>query len=277
LPFRQGEATLDEFVEFISEAIVEYCIPRAKRDEAKAQFEQDGEYRHIVRLHQQACRLFVTARKQLPTSGEPGELILFLLLEAALGAPQVACKMFLKTSERMNVHGTDGIHVLPSTSPGGLRIIWGESKLDQDLSTGLDRICDSLASFISRERGRTGRDRDVDILRDHTSVTDPVLRQALRDAYDPYHPSSNLREESYACFLGFDYSLFNQLGSLDPEAVEPFFCEKYEARIRSAYKLFADKLQHTKLERLELYFLLIPFPSIELLRRRFFQALGVVQ
>ena len=44
-------------------------------------------------------------------TGEAGETLLFFLMEAVLGAPQLVAKMELKTNSNDEVKGSDGIHV----------------------------------------------------------------------------------------------------------------------------------------------------------------------
>lgn len=61
--------------------------------------------------------------------GEPGELIAFVILEAFFQAPQIACKMYLKTNENMPVHGS--VHIKFDESKDSIEILWGESKLYQ--------------------------------------------------------------------------------------------------------------------------------------------------
>ena len=38
-------------------------------------------------------------------------MLLYMLVQAFLGLPQLLCKMPLKTSSEMHYHGADGIHI----------------------------------------------------------------------------------------------------------------------------------------------------------------------
>ncbi|WP_223252149.1 Hachiman antiphage defense system protein HamA [Paracoccus mutanolyticus] len=54
----------------------------------------------------------------LKSSGEGGELLLYLLTERFLGLPQILCKMSLKTSA--HYHGADGVcrvELMPGALP----------------------------------------------------------------------------------------------------------------------------------------------------------------
>lgn len=275
LSFRDGKPTLDEFVEYIYHRIIPFCIPRKVRLEKDRHYAATGDTRYIVELIDQAKNLFIKAHNSGKTTGEPGELILFILLEALLTAPQLACKMYLKTSEEMPVHGSDSIHVLKGSSENTLCLIWGESKIYQKLSSALDDICASISNFLSEETGRSLRERDIDILKDHMDISEPELREVLIRFFDPYCEESNRREEAFACFVGFDYAIYKNLDSMPKEEQERFFRTAFQARIDSACKLFEKKLRSTGLSHLRIYFFLIPFPSVEELRQKFLMKIGV--
>ncbi|MBW3569499.1 MAG: DUF1837 domain-containing protein [Gemmatimonadetes bacterium] len=287
LAFRDGQPTEDEFVNFIYWKIVPFCIPRKERRKKWELAEATHDERYMHELTDQARHLFIKARAKAKakaeregreaqsTTGEPGELILFILLEGILKAPQIACKMYLKTSEDMPVHGSDSVHLARGSTPGSVRVIWGESKLYQQFASALDEICSSIAGFLSEAEGRTNRDRDIDVLKDHMDVDDDEWREAMIKYFDPYEDQSNFREESYACFVGFDYSGFGTIEQLPPNEREAAFVSAYQGRIASACTLFAGKLRASGLSRLRIDFFLIPFTSVDTLRAKFLTRLGL--
>ncbi len=275
LSFRNGEPTVDEFVQYIYYRIVPFCISRRERREKREKYFTTGDERYIHELTDKAKQLFIRARNSKKTAGEPGELILFMLLEAILKAPQLACKMSLKTSEQMPVHGSDAIHIGHGSQDDSICLIWGESKIYQQLSDALDEICSSISSFLSEQNGRTGRDRDIDIIRDHMDIEDPKLRDALLKYFDPYTEEGNLCEEAYSCFVGFEYSVYNQLQKMSFSEREEFLKDEYLQRIHKACNQFGQKLRKNSLSHLKIHYFLIPFPSVEELRGKFFGHLGV--
>jgi hypothetical protein len=287
---------MDEFVDFIYWKIVPFCIPRKERRKKWELAEATHDERYMHELTDQARNLFIQARAKAKakakekaeregrefdvsdaqsTTGEPGELILFILLEGILKAPQIACKMYLKTSEAMPVHGSDSVHLARGSTAESVRVIWGESKLYQQLASALDEICGSINGFLSEAEGRANRDRDIDILKDHMDVEDPGWREALINYFDPYEDQSNLREESYACFVGFDYSAFASIERLPVPEREAAFLAEYKERVESACSLFGAKLRSSGLSTLRIDFFLIPFPSVDSLRAKFLSRLGV--
>jgi len=275
LTFRNGAPTVDEFAEYIYHRVIPYCLPRKIRSEKDQKYRSTGDPRYIHELTDQARHLFAKARATRSKSGEPGEVILFVLLEAFLKAPQIACKMYLKTSEEMPVHGSDGVHLACGSTASSLRLIWGESKLFERISSAFDDIFESVGKFLSSNAGRTPRERDLDIVRDHTDVEDPVLKEALMRYFDPYASESLQLQEVFACFVGFEYWPSSVGGGAEKENVEAEFRKAYSERIASACDLFVEKMKSAGLQHLVFHILLIPFPSVSAFRAKFFQHLGV--
>jgi hypothetical protein len=275
LAFRDGAPTVAEFAKFIHDQMIPFCLPRAEVQECRRRYEEDRNTRHWVELVTRARNLFITAKKSQKTSGEPGELILFMLLEAVLGAPQIACKMYLKTARNMPVHGSDAVHALFKKETQELELIWGESKLKQELPPALDDICESLKKFISREAAVSAREHDIRVVVSHLNVEDPELRAALCKYFDPYEEELNQRTEAFACLVGFDLEVANRADASNITELEDHFRLQYLERIKTAVKLFEQKLTDANLHRLRFYFFLLPFPSIAELREEFFRQLGV--
>lgn len=276
LAFRDGHHTLDEFAQVIYHSVIPFCISRKERREKGDKFRETNEYRYIHELTDKAKDLFIKAKESKKTSGEPGELILFMLLEEFLKAPQLVCKMSLKTSEYMPVHGSDAIHIARGSQESTICLIWRESKVYQDLSDALSEVCDSISGFLTAKEGRSSRDRDIDIIKEHMDIEDASWRATLLDYFDPYSEKGNFREEAYACFVGFDYSgTYDKLMQIPAIGREELFRKEYLKRVEKACQLFGKKLKDKGLSGLKINYFLIPFPSVEDLRTKFFSHLGI--
>jgi hypothetical protein len=275
LAFRDGQPSVEEFVKLIYDRIVYFCLPRKERQRQLAKYEEKKDLRHLQDMFDKAKRLLIQAKEQKKTLGEPGELILFILLEVMRKAPQIACKMYLKTSEEMPVHGSDGIHVTYDEPTKTLALYWGESKIYSDLPKALDEICSSITTFTSLKDGKVPRHRDIDILKDHMDIQDASTREAILEYFDPYSEKHNNLREVYACFVGFDFSFFDKLRGMDKAAVEKAFEEAYLGRVRNACELFAGKIRDGKLTAHNFHFFLIPFPCVATLRKLYLGHLGV--
>lgn len=280
LSFRDGLPAIDEFLDYLKWQMVPFCLPRRDRLRVKQMVDATNDVaersRLIVGEFEKARELFIKAQKQQKKAGEPGELILFVLLEWALRAPQLISKMYLKTSTEMPVHGSDGIHVGMDSDGKTLLLFFGESKLHADLSGGLSAAFDSIKEF----REEDGKEkREIDIVRDHMNLGEDqqTLKQALLEYLDPYtgKEKANLRRHVFACFLGFDYDKYAEVRKLSPEKVEEEFCKLFQQRIGDALGMIKSRLGKDGMDVVNFEFFLIPFPSVEEFRKAFFKHTGI--
>lgn len=273
LTFNGAKPTLAEFAEYIYYRIIPFCLTRKKRKYYEEKLAATGDDRYRMEPTDKAKGLFVKARGSQDTTGEPGELILFILLEAFLGAPLVASKMNLKTSSNMPVHGCDGIHIRYDPATGRMTVFWGESKLTPQISSSFDKMFESLTKFLTVDAdGVFPYQRDVDILCDHCDIEDPKQRELLLAYFDPYTPQSNQKDEVFACFGGFEFPYQENPEPKEPEAA---FVKRFEARLKSACDLFEEKAIANKLADRRFQLLLLPFEDVGELRKAFLAKLGV--
>lgn len=259
---RDGRPRVDKLTRKLAWNVVDYCIPRSRIAEARLAMERHNSTEPMARLQDEARGLFT----HLTQSGEGGELLLYLLLEAVLRIPQVLCKMPLKTSAEMHVHGADGVHAR-ALDDGGLAIYWGESKLHSTVSSAVSKGMASLAELLTGDLHHT--QRDMLLLRDHADLGDPALTQALRTFFDDDDPNSTKVEFRGACLVGFDYTDYPNLATLEAEL---------EAEVRLAVETWVKKAQTAitthELKAIELEIFFVPVPSVADFRASMRKALG---
>ena len=231
----------------LGKQVVDYCIPRSRISEAMEHYESTGSTELIVRLGKEATDLFA----QSATSGEGGELLLYLLLERVLQVPQLLCKMSVKTSTEMHVHGSDGIHgkVLPD---GNLALYWGEAKLYGDLGSAVRSCFEGIAPYLRDLTGER-RKRDVLLLRDNLDVGDPDLAEALRRFFVEEAPESARVQFRAACLVAFDREDYPNAD--DQKVVD----ELMEAIVNQV----TSRVSHHSLDRFEIEVFCLPFPSVQ--------------
>lgn len=275
LKFKDGRPNTEAFVEILSHHITHFCIPRKERAKARQLVVDEDDESYTNQLYQEARDLFIKSKKALKTSGEPGEVILYMLLEALVDAPQVACKMYLKTSQNVPVHGSDGIHAKYDPQADTLRIYWGESKLYSRVGQALDEICGSIDAFNKTTCGDSPRIQDLNILKKHISIDDETLRDRLLAYFDPYEDDADRIEEHFACFVGFDYALLASKYQYSDSELVGEFEKKYKKEVERIHKAFAKKVKENKLSRLKFSLFLIPFECVDELRTQFFSKTGI--
>jgi hypothetical protein len=249
----------------LADQVVDYCIPRSRILEVRDHFARTGRTDKVLGLQREATSLFT----HLTTSGEGGEMLLYLLLEVGLGIPQLLCKMPLKTNPNVHYHGVDGVHGT-ATNDGGLALYWCESKLYTDAAAAIRDCFDSLAPFLLDDGGGSAS-RDLMLVRDHLDTGDAQLTAALQNFVTEDHPDSTRLEIRGACMVGFSVENY-------PDPLEPTG-GAVVADVRTALDGWHDKIvkrigKH-KLEKFELEVFCVPFPDVEVFRSTLRTRLGL--
>lgn len=260
IKLHNGDPITEDFVDFLYNRIIDFCLPNKELDDIHEEGEQIGHAAAYTRALEKAKSLFIDLNESSSSYGEPGELILYVLLEMALDAPQIVAKMSLKTSTNMPVHGADGVHAKYSTEDNQVCLVWGESKLYNTFSSALNDAISSTNKFIESEED--GKERDIDIIRDHISLSDPRLREDLIKIFNPYNSSFKDYSEMYVCLICFTFDAYAEARHSD-KSTASIFLEKYSQRIESSKKLVERHLSDYNMNEIDFKFLLLPFEDID--------------
>lgn len=260
-----GRPRVGPLVDLLIAEIVDYCIPRSRIAEAHTHYMETNSTNALVRLENEARGLF----SHLAKSGEGGELLLYLLLEAVLGLPQVLCKMPLKTNTQMHYHGVDGVHA-KALPDGTLALYWGESKLYASVNAGITECFSSLAPLLLDDGTGSSR-RDTMLLRDHLDTGDPALTTALKRYFTSSEPESNRVQIRGACLVGFSHH----------DCLSPFAADAMTIRTEVSTEIekwrnkIGESIFEEKIESFEMEIFCIPMPSVQDFRDQMLAALGV--
>lgn len=277
MAFANGVPTTKEFIDYIYDCLIPYCLPKKKYESVLASLNPKEDYHKIVRLGDEAKALFIKAKNQLQTGGEAGELILYALTEWALNAPRFVSKMYLKTNNNMPVHGTDGIHLGYDKQNDIMTIYFGESKIYKDFSDAASSAFSSMMDLINN----TGQiDREIEILNNLSDldVLEEPFKSRIIDYINPYpdNPSSLNKRIVHSCLLGFEYSAYNRILLSKPSEVASIFEAKYSKRIASACRNVQRQYKISLPTVTNLHLFLLPFPSVQKFREDFYGKLGIV-
>jgi hypothetical protein len=234
-----------------------FCIPRSRIDEAAAHLAETGSPEKFSELESQARSLFTKLEK----SGEGGELLLYLLLEAVLSTPQILCKMPLKTNAEMHVHGADGVHarLLPN---GNLALYWGESKLYASVNGAIDACFESVAPFLLDEGGADATERDLMLVRENVDAGDPDVTAALVCYFEDEAAAAKV-EFRGACLVGFSLDDYPHPFDDDGKTIQ----EQVVTAIGKWQKRIADQIGKRKLETFEFEVFCVRMPSVDDFRK----------
>ncbi len=162
------------------------------------------------RLSQIARRKF---KEYLKNTGELGELLLYCFLEGHLNAPKILTKMEMKTSNKMHVNGSDGVHLL-NNYDGTYKLIFGESKLFKNISNALNDAFKSINDFInevnSSGKNKSGINYEKDLI--SSNIENCELSDEDKDILEliiyPTKNEKNLRiDDAFSIFIGYEIDI----------------------------------------------------------------------
>jgi hypothetical protein len=263
-----GRPRVADLAHAICESATDFAIPRSEIAKAKEHMDRTGSTAHLSRLYNEARALFT----DLVSSGEGGELLLFVLAETLLRLPQIMCKMSLKTSARMHVHGVDGVHAGVDPDTERLVLYWGESKIYDDAATAIRDCLASLAPVLLETGPTATRTRDLQLLQRATDLNDPALESALKLFLDPRDPAFNSLEFRGLCLVGFDSDAYPQnVAELQHDVIVQALTDQLPAWKRQIQR----RISAERMEAFALQMICLPFPKASEFREFVRQSLGV--
>lgn len=273
--FRQNKATMAELVEAITRHMLQFSLSRSKIDELEAKhssIEMDEFLGAYEALRSEAYRIFMQANKNTHRNGEAGELLLYLLTEWVLGAPQILAKMSLKTNRDMPVHGSDGVHARYCSTTNRLLLYWGESKLHAKVSDAITDALKSVAEALTPGKMQ----HEIDLVQRNIDFSGlpPEARAALLRFLDPFEEDYNARHDVITCLVGFDFDGFEAVTQLTGQDAETAFVELARARLTTLAPQVAEKMTDHGIagQPIELFF--FPVPAVDDFRKIFQDKIG---
>lgn len=263
-----GRIQLRRLAEFMRHAAADYTISRSKLAEAKARDARFNSTEAVSALVEEAKRTFT----DLGTTGEGGELLLYLLAERFLKLPQILCKMDLKSDPQVHYHGADGVYA-GITPDGVLKLYWGESKVYAKAADAISACLSSLAPYLLEpEHEGAERERDLILLSDRADLHDAQLTSALRKYFDRSSPMSNRVRYCGVALVGFGVTFYP--GEAAATLADEIACAAKEALADCVGRIGAGIVAN-KLESLEIEFLCVPLPSAQGFRDVFLEVMGL--
>ncbi|KRA41609.1 hypothetical protein ASD72_16225 [Pseudoxanthomonas sp. Root630] len=278
--FREDEPQLREFIDVLSDQLVNYVIPLAKRKAANAagaQSSTGADTALHTRLQREATNLLIRYQEENKARyGEVGELISYAVAVRFLDAPQIGSKMALKTSSQMPVHGVDGLHIRLEDD-GTATLFLLESKLSPSSSDATREFCDSASKYQKDASARKNELRIITDLSNLDSLPEP-LRSEIKDYFDPYAESgaSLKRRERHVGSLTFSESSYAQRIPVEQgqsiSAHEDHFSSLYAEKSEQISKLLAKQALAKGLDLAKCEVFLIAVPDINGLKTAFAEA-----
>lgn len=256
---------VNDFAKYLSHRVINYAIPKTDIRTAQLKDIEECGSANIMKLREKAVSLFTN----LKTSGEGGELLLYILVEEFLKIPQLICKMPLKTNGQVHYHCVDGIHCTLGDT-GNLELYWGESKLHQTYGQAIKECFISLNNFLQNS---PSTDRDIELIHDNLDLIDADFQTALVNYFDKDHPNYNSMNYNGIALVGFDFNKYPTTpNSGDLDAIINEINLKlliWKAKVKEQVE------EHQCLNTFKIHLFILPFPSVQEFRDYFLKELGI--
>ena len=263
-----GIPKIDKLVEILFSYFTHYCFSSRKRSsEGMNEIERE---QFISSLKDEARGLFRKWKEEditpdnLPKAGEVGEMILWLLTEVVLKAPQIVAKMDLKTNPQLEVFGSDGIHVKIDDNDI-LNLYFGEAKFYNDIYGALDSAFESIEKFHE----------DAMYSREYTLVTThyKYLDKEKQDKIFNYITNQIKDDEvkiRHACLIGYDWGEYQKLSDInEKQAFIDNFTSIYQTETERLTRLIQTRFDRFSRKEFAFDVFFLPFKSVQELRDAF--------
>lgn len=241
-----GRPKFRELAECLADHVTYYCCTAQKRGRAKADDE-------LLALRREARSFFRDERR----SGEAGEMLLYLLLEAILEAPQMVTKIALKTNPEMETFGSDGIHMKWHVEHGMLDVYFSEAKLIGDIHDAATKAVESIELFHERDMARY----ELRMVTSHYKHVDDATKAAVLEYVDLAGSAVNCRL-NHACLLGYNWDAYAGLPEGDMNSIMDAFQMRYRAELPRLQKVLDGRLARFAEKRLRFEIFVLPFSSL---------------
>lgn len=217
----------------------------------------------VMLLHQDARDLL----RDSATSGEPGEILIYFLIEAILGAPQMIAKLELKTNTRLETFGADGVHIRWNENDDMLEVICAESKLEDQPSDAIAHCAKSIAKFHANEAHR----HELKLATAHFKHADDELKDVVSKILSGKDPATRWRLR-HACLAGFDWTGYEGLSGKTIKEIEASFKARYNEEKPRLHKLLKTHFSGIGQPLILFDVFLLPFGRVQDFRDAFLAA-----
>lgn len=279
--YQEHKPLVDEFVELLSNQLVNYAIPLKKRKAANrsgAKSRTGGDTAMGQKLNREAINLLLKYNSAgTERYGELGELISYVVAVHFMGAPQVGSKMSLKTNTEMPVHGVDGIHAR-CNGDGSVTFFMLESKFAPSSTDATYAFCESIEKFYAGRGALLNELRLVTDLSNLDGLPEPHRTSAI-EFFSPYSTSgaSRKRRDRHVGSLLYNEAAYNDRLSVDDEDIEKHeshFAALLETRRSHMRTILTKQALARKMDLAICEVFLVAVPDTEELKKTFAELNG---
>lgn len=242
-------------VDRLLEPLIDYSLSRKTIEKLKNK---------PAHLSAQARQKFV---KKLNT-GELGELLLYCFLKKHLKAPKILSKLELKTSNKLYVNGSDGIHFLKLDN-GNYQLIFGESKTIKDLPYAIRDALQSIYDFKNEANSdgeeKSGINFEKSLISTHLEKEDftDEERKIIEDLIYPKESNNFFVDDAFGVFIGYEIPISTQEKALPNIDFRNLIHQRVKDAVIGQFKNISKKIDELGLNGHCFYLYVLPFTDLE--------------
>lgn len=259
-----GEPMVKALAEALYRYIIDYCLSCRDRPDLL-------DNRQAAKVIKEARSLFrhpARSEDNPDTSGEAGESLLFFLIEAILGAPQLVAKMELKTNSNDEVKGSDGIHARWNEDDLVVDFYFGEAKLYKSAGDAVSAALKSIDSFHESKMYK----HEFTMITKHFKYADDEVRKAIEEHISLGEPGPTARI-NHACLIGYDCKHYEGTASPTNKQTIDALKTSLTSDSKALSELLNKRFERFSKKHLRFDFFFMPFPSVQEFRDAFNEAL----
>lgn len=268
LKIENNQFCYEELIEHLGESMIPFALSRKQITE----FEKDKRWHGLVK---EASRKF---RDYNVNDGEAGELLLFCFLEAHLKAPKILTKLEIKLSSNDYAKGSDGIHLL-ELAPKNYQLIFGESKLYQELTTSLTKAFESIHDFKTRKINNIHDEIGLINSQLCKEAFDEDLYQFLKSVIMPKANDADpiVKNNAFAIFAGFEIDPTEEEKRLSNDKFLTLIKSKIKAEVEGKMSHIKKKIEEYGLYSYTFYVYVFPFMKLAETRKEIIKKITRVE
>jgi len=268
LKIENNEFCYPELVKKLSNSLITFSLSSVEVQK----FEKDKRYGE---LYNKAISKF---RKYTENKGEAGELLLYCFLESHLKAPKILTKLEIKLASNDYAKGSDGIHLL-KIKENDYQLIFGESKLDEKLTTSISEAFKSIHNFITRPKDNINDEIGLINSQLCKEAFDEGLYRFLEDIIVPKANVENpiSKNNAFAIFAGFEITPSEEEKRMANDIFLKTIREKIKREVESKKEHIKKKIEEYKLYGYTFYVYVFPFMELSDTRKGIIKKLTLAE
>lgn len=268
LKIENNQFCYPQLIEELSNHFISFSLSRKEINDFKKN-EKYGE------LYRKAAAKF---RDYNVNEGEAGELLLFCFLEAHLKAPKILTKLEIKLSSKDYAKGSDGIHLL-KVRDKNYQLIFGESKLEQKLTTSISNAFKSIHDFATRSKNNINDEIGLINSQLCKEAFDDDLYKFLKSVIVPKANEENpiTKNNAFAIFAGFEINPTDAEKKLSNDKFLELIKKKIKDEVESKIDHIKKKLDEYKLHNYTFYVYVFPFMQLDEVRKEIIKKITLAE